>query len=236
MANNHQFRNICGLWWQTTDGPRTGTGFLVGPRHVLTVAHNLFDPQLGGKSQNLFARFPGSVDGAEHTIAATDWNPTDQWRDIDSLSPDRGLSAFDFGLVILSEEPEGGALRTQTFNLAVATGAETVALAGYPSFAVVLPNFTNLAASASPLFASAHPAFGGRLFYEGTFANLDNMKGMSGCPVWPVDATGHPQTGPDGRAFAVGIQTSVHNLGDNLASGVAITSGIIALVQQLLPH
>jgi hypothetical protein len=234
MADAHQFRNICGLWWQTADGPRTGTGFLVGPRHVLTVAHNLFDPQLGGQSKSLFARFPGAGPGDEHTIAAVQWLPTDQWRETDSFSPDRGLSAFDFGIVVLSEEPEGGALRSRTFDLAVPAGPETVALAGYPSFAVILPNFTELAASLSPLLASPHPQFGGRLFYGRTFSVPDQMKGMSGCPVWPVDATGRPQTGQDSRVQAVGIQTSVNNMGDGLASGVAVTAEITALVKGLL--
>ncbi len=240
MADKHAFRNVCGLYWQTQGyGPRTGTGFLVGPRHVLTVAHNLFDPELGGDSLGMMARFPGPAPGQEHTIAASDWIPTDQWkygdanRPGDAYSAYRTLSAFDFGIVILDREPEGGAISHLILGLAEADDND-VALAGYPSGFVQLPHFTFLHSYSATLLAPPHPGFEYRLFYEGGFDNLLLMAGMSGGPVWKVDAAGVPTRGPEGRPQVVGIQTSVQNFNDGLSSGLAITDGVIALVQRWL--
>jgi hypothetical protein len=221
MANKYDFPNICGLLWTSEHGTRVGTGYLVGARHVLTVGHNLFDPKtnpIAHWSRRISAYFPGPGAGTGPTVipaAAIDVHP--RWKP-DSFTNLGHLSAYDFGMVVLSEAP---ALRP--FALQEPESPARLAVVGYPKEASGANLFDWIGAFNQPRVDSPDPNYAYRLYYPPMYLPPERIEGMSGGPAYLIDANGMPIRDADGRVIAVGVQSSnVHFPSGTLSSAVAI--------------
>lgn len=236
MADRHSFRNVCSLFWQTDgSGPFSGTGFLIGPKHVLTVGHNLYLPRLQGRdarSFNVTAQFPGKAAGDEEDLMNSTIQVTGQWFDPDCHSDMLSLSAFDLGIVVLNKAPDS-ALPDKRFSLDAPKKSENVALAGYPSFQVMASGssfvFPRFESQVGPLLDSPFPEFGGRVFYNMAISTSLH-KGLSGSPLWRVDASGAPVTDADGQPVVVALHTAEFFNG-TMGGGVALTQDLINMIQ-----
>jgi hypothetical protein len=221
MANKFDFPNICGLLWSGKNGPRVGTGFLVGPRHVLTVGHNLFDPvwnHVPHWSLNVAAYFPGpGPDGGPIVLPATRIDVHPRWK-IDAFSNIRHLSAYDFGIVVLGAAP---ALRP--FALAEPESEPRLAVVGYPKAASATKLFDWIGAFNQGLVESPDANYAYRLYYPPMYLPPGNIEGMSGGPAYRIGADGLPIRDAENRVVAVGVHSSwVGFASGPLASAVAI--------------
>lgn len=221
MANKYDFPNICGLLWSSGNGQRVGTGFLIGPRHVLTVGHNLFDPKVNPYphwSQNVFAYFPGSgPDVGPVIVPATAIDVHPRWKP-DSFTSLGHLSAYDFGMVILRDAP---ALRP--FSLEEPEDPPRLAVVGYPKAASSGGLFQWIGAFNQGVVACPDPAYAYRLYYPPMYLPPTAIEGMSGGPAYRIDENGMPIRDANGRVLAVGVQSSWVGFANGpLASAVAI--------------
>jgi hypothetical protein len=89
--------------------------------------------------------------------------------------------------------------------------------------------FTEFQAEAGPLIPNPFPSFGGRIFYE-LFKDINIVLGMSGGPVWRVDANGQPIRNANGQPVAIGLHTSFINVQNGIESGMEMTEDLIELV------
>ncbi len=172
----------------TEAGGVSGTGFLVGERHLLTAGHVVHDAGFGGDGWAETLTLTLGLDGAVEPFGraeAVAFRADPDW--VASADP-----AADWALVTL-DRSLGAALGA--FPLFAAEGVDLfdgtpVTLAGYPG---------DLGGDA--LYAAAGPVAEGtpdQLLYAGS---LDTAGGMSGAPVW--------QTFPGtGERLAIGIHAS----------------------------
>jgi hypothetical protein len=221
MANKYDYPNICGLLWSSGNGRRVGTGFLIGPHHVLTVGHNLFDPSVNPfphNSQGVTAYFPGTGPGDGPIVVPTtaiDVHP--RWRK-DAFLSNRHLSAYDFGIAVLRDEPP-----LRSFALAEPDQPERLAVVGYPKEASVPGLFQWIGAFNQGRVECPDPNYSYRLYYPPMYLPPNRIEGMSGAPAYLIDANGMPIRDTNGRVIAVGVQSSwVGFPGGPLASAVAI--------------
>ncbi|MEL6219326.1 MAG: CARDB domain-containing protein [Pseudomonadota bacterium] len=160
-------------------GVFSGTGFLIGPYHMLTAGHVVHSPAYGGDGRATGVEVSFGAAGGLAPFGravATEWRALPGW----TVS---ALPGEDWALVTL-DRSVGTTLGV--FELG-ANGADdfydglTATLAGYPGDL----------AGGQDLYASAGTIASGtaeQLFYNGT---LDTAGGMSGAPVWQTaSATG----------------------------------------------
>ncbi|HEY1377961.1 MAG TPA: serine protease [Gemmataceae bacterium] len=221
----HKSRNVCRLAWSFPTFPgASGTGFLIGPRVVLTAAHNIFDPWHGGWASGLMAFFPDLPPiGNRGSEVADPWVSHADGSPGDAHSPDRGLSGYDLGVVALQQAVAG------VPPLPVDSGAagSDLNVAGYPNDPD-FPAFVVGELYGGPTTATFppfwQPFWQTRLFYP-----MRTLAGMSGGPVWAAGA---------GGAVAVGVHTSYDNraggMPDNLGSGLRVSPALKALIDHWL--
>jgi len=162
------WRMICALEIESAKGPYRGTGWLAGPRTVVTSGHCVFSPERFGGWARAITVSPGrswrgQPFGAHRETA---FSCADAWR----LRQDR---AADVGCIHLSEPlgDEVGWMRFGVADGAALVGLEALA-AGYPEYA---GTYDNLLKARGPVRASRD----GRLYYA-----IDTTDGQSGSPVW----------------------------------------------------
>lgn len=145
-----------------------GTGFLVGPRTVLTAGHCVYEPRYGGWADRVEVRAGLSGSGEPFgTVASTRLSTSLGWIDLQD-------HRYDYGLLQLDERLGE---RTGWFALGVLPAAEvygsTVHVCGYPS---------DLNAGAWHQWHSGGRTGlvdGQKLYYD-----ADTFGGTSGGPVW----------------------------------------------------
>lgn len=103
----------CLLECQFNDGVHIGTGVLIGPRSVATVAHNIYNGRFGGPVQGITV-FPGrnGFNGVApaHTTFSHCWIPPGwaAFSDAHSHSPTRPKSDLDYGVINFPSDPGWG--------------------------------------------------------------------------------------------------------------------------------
>lgn len=121
------FAYICRLVTKSYDKPGEvfGTGVLITPYHVLTVAHNIFPPQ-APKTKEIIV-FPGQngPDSACH-VRADAWAISPGWRGTDCRT-----AGEDIGIIRLACPMNPGFFTIKPFNVSQLLNA-SVSLAGYP--------------------------------------------------------------------------------------------------------
>lgn len=162
------WRMICALRITGTNGVRAvGTGWLVGPRTLLTAGHCVHHPDLGGWATRI--EVSAGRNGEEFpydTLAATRFSALQEWTT--GHAPE-----LDFGCIHL-DAPLGD--RTGWFSLQPVPDAKlkdrTVAIAGYPADR---GHGTELYRHAQKVLR-VDPQ---RLYYD-----VDTFGGQSGSPAW----------------------------------------------------
>jgi V8-like Glu-specific endopeptidase len=217
--------NICFLTSFYANATTTGTGFLIGPRVVLTAAHNLFDPLdgRGGFAQALRVQFPGTSSLSAFDIGPNDYDTSSPWKSRDASldKVTRGMSAFDYGVIRLPQSidsvvtPMAFAVDNAQLgrvNVAGFPGAENLGTFKGAQIDTEIP-------AGPPELAAFVPS---RLFYA-----LPTLPGMSGGPVW--------RDGPAGP-IACGIHTSLANAftatGVALGSAVRLSQSVVTFINQ----
>jgi V8-like Glu-specific endopeptidase len=192
-----------------------GTGWLVGPRTVITAGHCVFDgPNLGGFAASI-AVTPGrhGATGPVNTIPAVHFRTIQPW--IDTASPD-----FDIGGITLASDVGS---QLGFFGAAVRSAEQLkhhfAHVSGYPKDR----------GGGAVQFHDRQPVTGTtprRLFYA-----ADTSLGQSGAPVWIVDVAG-------GTPLVVGIHTyGIERTPANLQpanSATLITAEVLGHIQEWL--
>lgn len=183
-ASIHPWRCICSLHITAADGsPWSGTGWLVGPRLVVTAGHVVYMAPQGGWVREIQVRAGATPDGAQAPrVVAREFRSVSGWvRD--------GDEDFDYGAIVLPpEHPLGtelGYFGVGYPDAAWLAGVE-LNLSGYPADK---PEDTQWYHA-----RRAEEIMERRIWY-----NIDTAGGQSGAPVWV--------TLPQGR-FAVAIHSS----------------------------
>jgi V8-like Glu-specific endopeptidase len=213
--------NICQLFWKfPNDAPNVtseGTGFLIAPNIVLTTSHNLNDPNPnfgGGPASNMVVQFPTLP-----AIRALKWTATATWVKADCFSPERGLSAYDFGIIVLPQAIDA-TVNPLRYTASSSPGdIPLITVAGYPEGTSQLQG-----AQVQPVVPDrGQDILDSRIFYP-----VNTIPGMSGGPVYINSGTG---------VVAIGIHTSFNNdypdgVPDGLGSGLLLTPSVVAVIQQ----
>jgi len=120
------FASICRIVSRTAKGGGSyGTGILIGPYHVLTCAHVIFDPEDQLTTEIIV--FPGQNGPDSHCRVKSDgWAVSPAYRGNNCNTPGE-----DYGIIRLSCPMNPGFMPLRAFNLTTLAGA-TVSLAGYP--------------------------------------------------------------------------------------------------------
>lgn len=211
-------RNVCVLRWSFPGmSQAVGSGFLIGPRVVLTAGHNMYDPWLGGWASEIVVEFPGLAG-----IPAQTFEPINFWVNADSSSQDRGLSVYDYAVVVLGQRIDTLVPVLRLHDGAPLPAGTVLSVSGTPSDRDV-PQYTGRFCQGQNFIE--FPSFWASFLPHRLFYAVRTMRGMSGGPVWTAGA---------GGAVAVGVHTSFNNRGDGLGSGVGITPDAVALINQWL--
>lgn len=193
------WRMICALRMEGTFGAAIGTGWLVGPRTIITAGHCVHHiPFLGGWATAI--QVSAGRNGEEfpfETITATRFSSVDAW--INDANPD-----FDYGCIHL-EEPLGD--HVGWFGIGSLTPSELeghmLNISGYPA---------DRGAGSEQYFHANRVLHVSdrRVFYD-----VDTFGGQSGAPVWvQEDAEDDPLVigihayGTGGTPFDLGIEAN----------------------------
>jgi V8-like Glu-specific endopeptidase len=199
------WRPICSLKIRTGDGEFFyGTGWLIGPKTIITAGHCLFLPSMGGWAESIEI-VPGH-DGHERpygTFTSTEFRTVRGWTD--NLE-----QRFDYGAIQLPHGQDLG--KVGHFGYAVYDSASLLGaqlnVAGYP---IDKPEGTLWWAARKTKRVDR-----GRLSYD-----IDTTGGQSGSPVWRLD--------PTGRRLVVGIHTNGTRRAN---SATRITDDVFANLQR----
>lgn len=195
------WRPICSLRIRTGDGDYfSGTGWLAGPRTIITAGHCVYLPTMGGWAKEIEI-VPGH-DAHERpfgTLVSTEFQTVRGWiQDLDRQ--------FDYAAITL---PPGRDLEeVGHFGFAVYDEASLLGaylnVAGYPTDKPL-----------GTLWWAARKAK--RVKRGAIYYDIDTTGGQSGAPVWRLDA--------QGRRLVVGIHTNGARTGN---SATRITEDVFA--------
>lgn len=200
----YPWRCICSLVITAADDSRwVGTGWLIGPRTVVTAGHCVYIHERGGWVKHVEV-IPGRDGGARpfgQRLATA-------LRSVSGWTVDRRMT-HDYGAILLdAEQASSGDLgHFGAVNLdAAELGELGVNLAGYPSDKT----------TGTPWFdtRSIRDVLPQRVVYD-----IDTAGGQSGAPVW------HAR---DGEQLVVAIHTNGELAGN---SGTRVTGGVLANLQ-----
>ncbi len=189
------WRMICSLLIEAPGGSFLGTGWLVGPKTVITAGHCIYDQrELGGWASEIkIAAGRDDQTFPYGRIASTRFSTTDKWQE--DQDPD-----FDIGCIHL-DTPLGD--RTGWFGVVSLSAQDLqgylVNIAGYPSD---LGNGRFLYQHRNRITGVSDR----RIFY-----NVDTFGGQSGSPAWIYETDGGPPLVVGVHAYgAGGTPASMH--------------------------
>jgi V8-like Glu-specific endopeptidase len=173
------FKAICHLVIEYADGQSAnGTGFVVGPRTVLTAGHCVYMPTSGSQAAKITV-----VPARQGETAPFGWYETDlvdfshAWRDVDPTVPE---PEHDYGAVFLRtdglHQRVGYTLKCAAFSDADVNGIRVANVAGFPDYQDQA--FVMECDDGPLVIDSAHP-INQRLLYH----LLDTHEGQSGGPI-----------------------------------------------------
>jgi glutamyl endopeptidase len=208
----YPWRSICSLLITAADGSSwVGTGWLAGPRTVITAGHCVYIHQRGGWVRQIEV-IPGR-DGSNRPFGT---QVSRAFRSVRGWT-ERRLRETDYGAIILPPDaPFGGGARNGSFGYEVVPEAQLrgllVNIAGYPGDKT--PRGTQWFHSRDVLEAD-----------ERTFVyDADTAPGQSGAPVWRL---------ADGRRYVIGIHTNGEQSGNSATRIVdAVYDNISAWVDE----
>ena len=143
-----------------------GTGWLAGPRTVLTAAHNVFQPALGGFAKEVLVEPAHGSDSGRIGQSSTQVDCLEGYRQSQDPDLDIGVVHLDVGY------PDLGSF---TFAVLEQSDADSlrISVSGYPSES---PPRRLLHHTKDLVLATAT-----RLFYRS-----DTLRGQSGSPAWAI--------------------------------------------------
>jgi glutamyl endopeptidase len=187
------FRYICQIRARVSKANTVsiGTGFFIGPKTILTVAHNVWDPFISrdGKvvpatnieiipARNGEGRMPfGKLKASRVILPYSDFKSSDrgQFKDyaIITIEEPKGLETGYFGRGVWAKDSVGSADLKLPFTFPCPIGCQLFNAAGYPS---------DKDQHSTKLYKSTDVG----LLATGQFLQIrnDTYKSMSGCPVW----------------------------------------------------
>ena len=221
------WRCICHLEVEYEFGPTGfGTGFLIGPKSVLTAAHVLDSPARNGTTRRRKARQVRVIPGRNGTMAPygffvspySDCKIPEQWLVNGDDQPDRG---WDFAMIAIPEtfstEQRPTAERLGYFGLKCFTGSEEakanmlfVNNAGYPY-------------EADKAYGTLWYNAGRVRTVEKTYIEymVDTEGGQSGSPVYYYDKESN-------QRYVI----AVHTTGDFVNRGLRITQDVFKTIKE----
>ena len=188
------FRYICQITARLSR-PKTssvGTGFFIGPRTILTVAHNIWDPFFStngakvsaGNVEIIPARNGennkpfGTLKASSIVLPHSDFKSSDmgKYKDyaIIHLTETKGLETGYFGRGVWAQDSIGSTSLKSPFTFPCPLECQSLGVAGYPS--------DKDDKKANKLYKSSDVAL--RLVGKYLYIRNDTYKSMSGCPVW----------------------------------------------------
>jgi V8-like Glu-specific endopeptidase len=162
------WRMICSLTMQAVAGSAIGTGWLVGPKTVVTAGHCVFSSQFFGGWAQSIRLIPGR-DGSEAPFGqtvATRFSATDRW--VESEDAD-----FDIGCIHL-EEPLGDSVGW--FAVGALPDAEL------PNFLVNVSGYPGDRGNGQEQYFHKNRIL--RVTDRRIFYDVDTFGGQSGAPAW----------------------------------------------------
>jgi V8-like Glu-specific endopeptidase len=186
------FRYICYISARLTSNPRAssiGTGFFIGPKTILTAAHNLWDEFVNPNgalvpfrnveiipARNENTKPFGSVIASAIKLPYSDFKNSDRggYKDyaIIHIEGSKGLETGYFGRGVWAQDPIGSTNLRSPIRFPGPIECQSIDVAGYPS------DLSN----GIKMYKSTDVALG----LAGKFLMIrnDTFKSMSGCPVW----------------------------------------------------
>lgn len=212
------YRMICALEIQAPWGNFVGTGWLVGPRTVITAGHCVYEPsQMGGWADTIIVR-PGA-DGDEEpfgALAATRFEATDRW--IEKQEQD-----FDIGVIHLDKPVDK---RIGWFSVASLPDKK---LKGYM---VNVSGYPGDKGGREQWWARnrVRAVTARRIFYD-----VDTMGGQSGAAVYIVEKKGAAPKVVGIHAYGVGA-TKPSTVKEPVNSAPRIIPEIVELIQSWIAN
>ncbi|KQY27577.1 hypothetical protein ASD38_16855 [Caulobacter sp. Root487D2Y] len=209
------WRMVCALRIDTANGPFNGTGWLAGPRTVITAGHCLHNSAFASGGGGGWARRVTVIPGQSWNkqpfgaVVSTTFSCADPWLQ----TRDR---AHDIGAVHL-DDPVGervGWMKYDALDPSALTRAAAV-VSGYPEYA---GSYEHLLVAKGPVRASLD----GRLYYE-----IDTTDGQSGGPVWIGDVAAPTVVAVHGYE----ADATPAGVGPGVNSGALLTPDHLRLIQ-----
>lgn len=85
----------------TSDGGWVGSGVIVGPRHVLTAAHNVYETNSNVMRTNVKVRL--QMDGTIHAVPAAKIFFTAGWMNLTAASSNQSVVRHDYALLVVND-------------------------------------------------------------------------------------------------------------------------------------
>lgn len=191
-----------------------GTGWLVGPKTVITAGHCVLDSQMGGWASRI-SLFTGRGTPVEKRVEATRFSANDRWVNTQATAPDMD---FDIGCIHLDT-----ALGDETgfFGVLALPAAEL------PGNMVNVAGFPADRGGGEELYHHRNRILrvtDRRLFYD-----VDTYGGQSGAPAWIYEGTSNIPKVIGIHAYGVGGTPSSFGLQAN--SAPRIIPEVVTLIQ-----
>jgi V8-like Glu-specific endopeptidase len=214
QAKSYPWRAICMLEIRGNQGERMlGTGWLAGPRLVVTAGHNVFNPvSLKGYARNVIVTAGRwQQDGAAAPLSATRLFVADGWRQ-------KTLPEQDLGALLLPQDIGTSlgyfAYAPSPVSNAIQKGSR-VTVCGYPE--------------EDPFVAKAHAERLVAVSPQHVWYRADTTRGQSGSPVL-IDLPG--QAVKQAVAIHTLDETQIPSGIEESNQGVRITPALAALISQ----